>query len=106
MTATETTTVFDTLTAANNLQQAGFNRQQAEALTRAIASAQGNLATKEDIRSMGSRIDALESRIEALHTEIKNGMKIVYYLMLPMQLATLASVIVLATGTFKGVGVV
>jgi len=95
MTATETATVFDTLTAANNLQQAGFSRQQAEALTRAIASAQGNLATKEDIRR-------LESRIDSLHTE----MKIVYYVMLPMQLATLASVIVLATGSFKGVGAV
>jgi len=95
MTATEITTVFDTLTAANNLQQAGFSRQQAKALTRAIASAQGNLATKEDIRPWSQRIDSL-------HTE----MKIVYYVMLPMQLATLASVIVLATGSFKGVGAV
>ncbi|MDD9818657.1 MAG: hypothetical protein OXU61_11090 [Gammaproteobacteria bacterium] len=100
MTATETTTAttaFDTLTAANNLQQAGFSRQQAETLTRTIASVQGTLAAKEDIRR-------LESRIDSLHNEMKNGMKLVYYVMLPMQLATLASVIVLATGIFKGAG--
>ena len=46
-------TTFDTLTAARDLEAAGFDRSQAEALAKAIRDGQGELATKADIARTG-----------------------------------------------------
>jgi len=46
------TAVFDTLAVARDLEQAGFDRRQAEALARALAAVQGSLATKEGLAGL------------------------------------------------------
>jgi hypothetical protein len=51
---------FDTLSAARDLEAAGFNRAQAEALAAAIRNSQGELATKTDIGILKSDIDMLK----------------------------------------------
>ena len=41
--------IFDTLTAAKELQAVGFEQAQAEAVAKMIQFGHGNLATKDDI---------------------------------------------------------
>ncbi|MDD9863893.1 MAG: hypothetical protein OXU54_04895 [Gammaproteobacteria bacterium] len=77
------TAVFDTLAVARDLEQAGFDRRQAEALARALAAVQGSLATKEGLAQLELR---LESKIEALRT-------IMLVVFLPFQLTILALVL-------------
>ena len=43
---------FDTLTAARDLEAAGFTREQSEAAAKAIRDGQGELATKADVRTL------------------------------------------------------
>ncbi len=43
------TSAFDTLSAAQHMQDAGMDRKHAEAVATAIRSGQGELATKADI---------------------------------------------------------
>ena len=57
---------FDTLSAARDLEAAGFNRAQAEALAAAIRNSQGELATKTDIGILKSDIGILKSDIDML----------------------------------------
>jgi len=52
---------FDTLSAANALQNVGFNREQAEVLSYTMARAQGDLATKADIDAVRSEISSLRA---------------------------------------------
>ena len=59
-------TTFDTLSAARDLEAAGFDRVQAEALAAAIRNGQGDLATKIDIAQLDSRLDMLHSRLNML----------------------------------------
>jgi len=95
------TAVFDTLAVARDLERAGFDRGQAEALARALAAVQGNLATKgaiADLRKETEKAIAnlkenlaqvelrLESKVEALRT-------IMLAVFLPLQLTTLALVL-------------
>ncbi|MDE0458984.1 MAG: hypothetical protein OXI15_16940 [Chromatiales bacterium] len=53
-------TTFDTLSAARDLEAAGFDRAQAEALAAAIRNGQGDLATKIDIAQLDSRLNMLQ----------------------------------------------
>ena len=43
------TAAFDTLTVSKELQSAGFEAKQAEAIALAVKQSQGELATKQDI---------------------------------------------------------
>ena len=61
---------FDTLSAARDLEAAGFNRAQAEALAAAIRNSQGELATKTDIGILKSDIGILKSDIGILKSDI------------------------------------
>ena len=67
---------FDTLRAATRLQEeAGFSEQQARVLISTIADGMDeNLATKDDIATVGQRIDALDQklgqRIDALDQKL------------------------------------
>ena len=58
---------FDTLQAARDLQTAGMDRSQAEAVAAAIRAGQGDLATRADLRAelagLDTRIVSLEARI-------------------------------------------
>ena len=53
-------TTFDTLSAARDLEAAGFDRVQAEALAAAIRNGQGDLATKTDIAQLDNRLNMLQ----------------------------------------------
>ena len=46
-----TATAFDTLAAARDLEKAGMDRAQAEAVAGAIRAGQGDLASKSDLRA-------------------------------------------------------
>ena len=59
---------FDTLTASKDLQQAGFETPQAEAIALVIKNSQGDLATKADIQ-------LLKVEIEKLRTEFNGKFK-------------------------------
>ena len=49
-------TAFDTLSAARDLEAAGFDRTQAEALAAAIRNGQGDLSTKADLAELEARL--------------------------------------------------
>ena len=51
-----TASAFDTLSAARDLEAAGLDQRQAEAIAAAIRSGQGDLATKSDIASVRSEL--------------------------------------------------
>ena len=51
---------FDTLTAARNLEAAGVERSQAEAIAKAIRDGQGELVTKDHL---DAKLAALENRL-------------------------------------------
>ena len=59
-------TTFDTLSAARDLEAAGFDRVQAEALAAAIRNGQGDLATKIDVAQLDGRLVQLDSRFNML----------------------------------------
>ena len=46
------TTTFDTLAAARDLENAGADRALAEAIAKTVRDGQGNLATKDDVHSL------------------------------------------------------
>lgn len=54
---------FDTLTAARDLEAAGLDKRQAEAIAVAIRSGHGDLATKSDIAAVTSDIAAVRSEL-------------------------------------------
>ena len=60
---------FDTLKTAQNLEQAGFERKQAEAIADAVKSAQGDLATKEQLNAI--KVE-LKGDINSLRMDIKS----------------------------------
>ena len=51
-----TASAFDTLTAARDLEAAGLDKRQAEAIAAAIRSGHGDLATKSDIAAVRSEL--------------------------------------------------
>ena len=51
---------FDTLSAAKELQAAGFEQTQAEAVARIIRDGQGDLATKDDIAALRTELGAIK----------------------------------------------
>ena len=70
-------TAFNPLKAAQDLEAAGFERRQAEAIARVVNQSDERAATKADLdafattlrselRAVNSRVDALNSRISAL----------------------------------------
>lgn len=61
---------FDTLAAARDLEAAGVERTQAEAIATAIREGQGDLATKADITIVRTDIDRLDGRISALDSRL------------------------------------
>lgn len=48
---------FDTLAAARDLESAGMDRPQAEAVAAAIRAGQGELATKADLAHLATKAD-------------------------------------------------
>ena len=73
---------FDTLSAANALQNVGFNREQAEVLSYTMARAHGDLATKADINVVKADIDAVRREVSSLRS-------VVFGMVLPAVLANL-----------------
>ena len=65
-----TASTFDTLTAARDLEAAGVERGQAEAIASAIRNGQGDLATKADIAAVRTDIHRLEGRLDALESRL------------------------------------
>lgn len=62
---------FDTLTAAEKLQNGGFSDDQSKAIAHVIGDAiTGNVATKSDVENL--RV-AMKGEIEVLKKEIENG---------------------------------
>ncbi|MCY3730560.1 MAG: hypothetical protein OXF98_04395 [Rhodospirillaceae bacterium] len=51
---------FDTLSAAKELQAAGFEQAQAEAVAKIMRAGQGDLATKDDIGAVRSELAAMK----------------------------------------------
>ena len=70
---------LDTLAVSKELQGAGFETKQAEAIAWAVKQSQGDLATKQDITLLKSDIDhlrtELKSDIDQLRTELKSENK-------------------------------
>ena len=79
------TTAFDTLSAAQHMEDAGMDRKHAEAIASAIRSGQGELATKDDLRAATGRLD---TRISAVQWTMSIHFAI--------SLATLAAVLAIA----------
>ena len=63
---------FDTLTAAEKLQNGGLSDDQSKAIAHVIGDAiTGNVATKSDIDSVRSDIDSVRSDVENLRETTK-----------------------------------
>ena len=72
---------FDTLAAARELEAAGMELRQAEAVAAAIRTGQGELATRADLNGLAGRIGTLQW-VVGIH--------------LAISLATLAAVLAMA----------
>jgi len=106
-TMTESTSL-DTLTAAKDLQSAGFERKQAEALTGLLA----RMATKGDIarleRAINERLEAAlkafgelqHANIERLEERTAANKTLILHVMLPLHVLTLAAVMSLVLKAF------
>ena len=57
-------TLFDTLSVAENLQDAGIERKHAEAIAKAVKAGQGDLATKSDIDQLRTEMNSNDQRLE------------------------------------------
>ncbi|MDE0046523.1 MAG: DUF1640 domain-containing protein [bacterium] len=68
------TVAFDTLAAARDLEKAGMDRAQAEAVANVVRAGQGELATKADVDSLreATRADlaAVRSELSALEARL------------------------------------
>ena len=51
---------FDTLSASKELQAAGFEQTQAEAVAKIVQAGQGDLATKDDIAALRAEMGAIK----------------------------------------------
>ena len=78
------TAAFDTLAAAQQMEDAGMDRKHAEAVATSIRSGQGELATKADITAIRSDI---------------TGIRWIIGVNLAISLATLAAVLAIAFRT-------
>jgi len=68
-----TAITFDTLRFVRTLEDAGVDKKQAEAISRAFKDAQGEaeLATKRDVRETDLKIDAMRKEMNANFTSIR-----------------------------------
>ncbi len=57
---------FDTLSASKELQAAGFEQTQAEAVAKIIRAGQGDLATKDDIAALRTELGAQRAELGAI----------------------------------------
>ena len=87
-----TAAAFDTLRAARDLEAAGFERRQAEAIATAINHSDEHTATKADIKALNADIKALEVRVDAKLEALEGRI----YRALWMQGAALAALILAA----------
>ena len=87
-----TAAAFDTLRAARDLEAAGFERRQAEAIATAINHSDEHNATKADIKTLEADIKALEARVDAKLEALEGRI----YRALWMQGAALAALILAA----------
>ncbi len=112
------TSAFDTLSAAQHMQDAGMDRKHAEAIAIAIRSGQGELATRDDLDTrinvlradLDTRINVLradlDTRISALKTDLDaavsrldtriNALQWIIGIHFAISLATLAAVLATA----------
>ena len=86
------TAAFDTLRAARDLEAAGFERRQAEAIATAINHGDEHTATKADVKALEADIKALEVRVDAKLEALEGRI----YRALWMQGAALAALILAA----------
>ena len=67
---------FDTLSTSEDLQKAGVAAPQAKAITLAIASVQGDLATRADLESVRDDVESVRSeltaKIESVRSELND----------------------------------
>ena len=84
-----TAAAFDTLRAARDLEAAGFERRQAEAIATTINHSDEHTATKADIKALEAGIKALEARVDAKLEALEGRI----YRALWMQGAALAALI-------------
>ena len=74
-------TAFNPLEAAQDLEAAGFERRQAEAIAKVVNQGDERAATKADLdafaatlrselRAVNSRVDTVNSRVDALNSRI------------------------------------
>ena len=56
-------TAFDTLQAAHDLEAAGMDRVQAEAIAQVVRQGKGELATKADIEATAARLETSMLRL-------------------------------------------
>lgn len=62
---------FNSLKAAESLQDAGFEVQQAQAVVGTVTQALNeNLATQDDVRELSSRLDVLENKVAAIDSRL------------------------------------
>lgn len=94
-----TAAAFDTLRATRDLEAAGFERRQAEAIATTINHSDEHTATKADIKALEADIKALEADIKALEARVDAKLEALegrIYRALWMQGAALAALILAA----------
>ena len=87
-----TAAAFDTLRAARDLEAAGFERRQAEAIATTIDHSDEHTATKAGVKALEAGIKALGARVDAKLEALEGRI----YRALWMQGAALAALIIAA----------
>ncbi len=86
---------YDTLGASRDLEAAGMERRQAEAVAIAIARREGNLATKSDLNLLRTEVKFDISKVKFDITEIRLDMKAQFRWVISMQVVVAFAVITL-----------
>jgi len=95
-----TTSTFGTLTAARELEAAGVERRQAEAIAKTVRNGQGELATKADIAALENTTNA---SIAALKSDVAT-LKWITSIQGAISLATFVAVLFLTARLMSGTG--
>ncbi len=65
---------FDTLTASKDLQKAGFEPSQADAIALVVKDVQGDLATKSDLEHLATKEDLAQVKSSMNHLATKEDL--------------------------------
>nr|VFK22900.1 MAG: hypothetical protein BECKLFY1418C_GA0070996_11305 [Candidatus Kentron sp. LFY] len=83
---------FDTLKFVETLEESGISKTQAKAISRALQDAQheSDVATKSDVRDIGSEVRALDGKFDGRFDSLDSKISLIQWMLLLIVIAVVA----------------